>query len=259
MTYFERTGTASFLPTDHVRGAWREDEQHVAPALGLLTHLVEADHASRRGDGHRLAVGRLSFDILGTMPVEEVTTEVAVRRHGRTVELVEATMRHGGRDAVVLRAWLLRRGDTRAEQGSPVEPLPAPDDLPPWRPDEVWPGGFITSVDVRRHQHEPGRATTWVRPSVALLDEPVGDVARWAGVLDIANGMSVREDPRRVAFPNVDLTAHLVRDPVGEWVGLDTSVTFGTDGRGLTSSVLHDVEGVVGGVAQSLTVRPLAD
>ena len=88
MTYFERTGPASFLPTDHVRGAWREDEQHVAPALGLLAHLVEADHAARRTPEDRLAVSRLSFDILGTMPVEEVTTEVAVRRPGRTVELV---------------------------------------------------------------------------------------------------------------------------------------------------------------------------
>jgi hypothetical protein len=258
VTYFARTGPTTFLPTAHVRGAWREDEQHVAPALGLLTHLVESDHAHRR-PAERLAVSRLSFDILGTMPVAEVGTEVVVRRHGRTVELVEAAMSHGGRPAVVLRAWLLRRGDTATEQGSPVEPLPSPDDTPAWQADEVWPGGFITSVDVRRQQHEPGRARFWVRPSVPLLDEPVSSVARWAGVLDIANGMTVREDPRRVAFPNVDLTAHLVRDPVGEWVGFDTSVSFGADGRGLTSSVLHDVEGVVGGLAQSLTVRPLAD
>lgn len=256
MTYFERTGPAAFLPTDHVRGAWREDEQHVAPALGLLTHLVESDHAARRTSQERLAVSRLSFDILGTMPVEEVTTEVAVRRPGRTVELVEATISHAGRPAVVLRAWLLARGDTEAQHGTPVEPLPSPDDLPRWRPDDVWPGGFITSVDVRRHEVEPGRATFWVRPSVPLLDEPSSAVARWAGVLDIANGMTVREDPRRVAFPNVDLTAHLVRDPVGDWVGFDTSVTFGPDGRGLTGSVLHDTEGMVGGLAQSLTVRP---
>lgn len=257
MTYFERTGATSYLPTDHVRGGWREDEQHVAPALGLLTHLVEADHASRRQDD-RLTVGRLSFDILGTMPVAEVTAEVAVRRPGRTVELVEATLSHGGRPAVVLRAWLLQRGAADLA-GSSVEPLAPPEETPAWHPGEVWPGGFITSVDVRREQHEPGRARFWVRPSVPLLDEPVSPVARWAAVLDIANGMTVREDPRRVAFPNVDLTAHLVRDPVGEWVGFDTTVTFGPDGRGLTSSVLHDSDGVVGALAQSLTLRPLAD
>jgi hypothetical protein len=258
VTYFERRGEHAFLPTDHVRGAWREDEQHVAPALGLLTHCVEADHARRRTTD-RLAVSRLSFDILGTLPVAEVTVDVAVRRPGRTIELVEAVLSHDGRPAVVLRAWLLRRGDTAAVEGTPTEPLPRPDDVPAWDATGVWPGGFITSVDVRRSQHRPGRAQFWVRPSVPLVDEPVSPLARWAGVLDIANGMTVREDPRAVVFPNVDLTAHVVREPVGEWVGFDTSVSFGPDGRGLTSSVLHDVDGPVGSLAQSLTVRPLAD
>jgi hypothetical protein len=140
-----------------------------------------------------------------------------------------------------------------------VAPLPGPHDVPAWDGASLWPGGFIASVDVRRDQEQPGRARFWVRPRPALLDEPVSPLARWAGVLDIANGMTVREDPLTVAFPNVDLTAHLVREPVGEWVGFDTSVSFGPDGRGLTSSVLHDVDGPLGTLAQSLTVRPLAN
>ncbi len=201
-------------------------------------------------------MSRLSFDILGTLPVEEVEIEVAVRRPGRTVELVEATLAHAGRPAVVLRAWLLQRLDTASIEGTPTASLPHPDEVRTWDATDVWPGGFITSVDVRRVQDRPGRAQFWVRPAVPLLDEPVSPLARYAGVLDIANGMTVREDPRRVAFPNLDLTAHVVRDPVGEWVGFDTSVSFGPDGRGLTSSVLHDVAGPVGSLAQSLTVRP---
>jgi hypothetical protein len=59
-----------------------------------------------------------------------------------------------------------------------------------------------------------------------------------------------------VAFPNVDLTAHLVRSPEPGWLGFDTTVTFGPTGHGLTSSVLHDEHGPVGTLAQSLTVRP---
>lgn len=261
MSYFRRRDERTFLPTEHVRGAWREDEQHVSPALGLLAHCVEADHVARRRDtgAAPFAVSRLAYDILGTLPVEEVTVEVAVRRPGRTVELAEAVLSHAGRPAVVLRAWLLQRGDTAAIEGTPTAPLPSPEQLPAWDPAEVWPGGFIASVDVRREQAEPGRARTWVRAGVPLLDEPVSDLARWAALLDIANGMTVREDPRRVAFPNVDLTAHLLRDPVGDWIGFDTSVGFGPDGRGLTGSVLHDVSGPVGSLAQSLTVRPVGD
>jgi hypothetical protein len=59
-----------------------------------------------------------------------------------------------------------------------------------------------------------------------------------------------------VAFPNVDLTAHLFRAPRGEWLGFDTTVTFSADGLGLTSTVLHDVHGPIGTMAQMLTVRP---
>ncbi len=58
-------------------------------------------------------------------------------------------------------------------------------------------------------------------------------------------------------FPNVDLTVHLHRQPAGPWVGLDTSVVFGPDGCGLTTTVLHDRTGAVGRAEQLLTVRPL--
>ena len=45
--------------------------------------------------------------------------------------------------------------------------------------------------------------------------------------------------------------------PAGPRLGLDTTVTFGPDGVGLTASVLHDVSGPVGRAAQTLTLRPL--
>ena len=59
-----------------------------------------------------------------------------------------------------------------------------------------------------------------------------------------------------IAFPNIDLTAHLFAEPRGGWVGFDTTVSFGAEGLGLTSSVVHDIDGPIGTVAQMLTVRP---
>jgi hypothetical protein len=253
--YFERTGESTFRATEHVGGAWNTDEQHVAPALGLMTHLVESDHRRRRA-GEVLAISRLSFDILGVLPVDEVEVSVRVLRAGRTIELAEAELRHAGRPAVLLRAWLLAPGDTTALAGTDLAPLPPVGAVPAWDPTEVWPGGFIASAQVRRAQDGPGRARYWVRTDVPLVDEPTSPLASAAGLFDIANGMTVRADPRRVAFPNVDLTAHLVRSPQPGWLGFDTTVSFGPDGRGLTSSVLHDEQGPLGTVAQTLTVRP---
>lgn len=259
MAYFDRTGATTFRATEHTGGAWALDEQHIAPALGLLAHVVELDRDHRRPESPATALplARLSFDILGTLPIGDVTTTVTVLRPGRTIELVEATLSHGGRPAVILRAWLLQPRDTAAVAGSHTPRIPSPDDTAPWDPTSVWPGGFIESAQLRRAQTEPGRGHFWVRTDEPLVaDESVSPTAAAVGLLDIANGMTVREDPNKVAFPNVDLTAHLVRAPRAGWIGFDTSIAFGDNGIGLTSSVLHDEDGPIGSLNQILTLRP---
>lgn len=254
-SYFERVGRSSFRATSHVSGAWDPDVQHIAPALGLLVHVVESDRDSRRDDG--FVIARLSYDILGTVPVGLVDTTVRVARPGRTIELVEATLAHDGRNVVELRAWLMQSRDTARYAGTSHPRIAPPQEMPQWDPSTVWPGGFIASAEVRRTQHEPGRASYWVRTPVALLeDEEVSTYARAASLFDIANGMSVRVDPKEVAFPNVDLTAHLFAEPRSDWLGFDTTVALGPIGLGLTSSVIHDTEGPIGTISQCLTVRP---
>lgn len=246
----------SFQATGHAGGAWNAAEQHIAPSFGLLAHAIEVDRDAR-GDSH-LVIARLSYDILGTVPAEVIAdVDVAVIRPGRTIELVEATLTYAGRVVVLARAWLVKQYDTAALRGSALPPIPPPDELPEWNPSEVWPGGFIASAEVRRAEIEPGRAVSWVRTAVPLLDaESVSGTARAAGLLDIANGMAVRVDPREAAFPNLDLTAHFFAEPVGEWVGFDTAVSFGPTGIGLTHSIIHDQTGPIGTVSQILTVRP---
>ncbi|GAA4283902.1 thioesterase family protein [Brevibacterium daeguense] len=253
--YFVRTGPTSYRATAATSGAWNTEEQHIAPAIGLLVHLIEADFAQRRGDD--LVITQISCDILGTIPVAEMDYQVRVLRPGRTIELVEACLAHGGRTAVLLRAWLLKPGDTAGLAASPLPRIPPPEHHPEWPPAEVWPGGFIASLSCRRIEHEPGRASYWLTTGTPLVDDAQASaLARTVGLLDAANGMTVRADPTRVAFPNVDLTAHLFRRPFPGWIGFDTAVSFGGEGTGLTHSTLHDEDGPFGTLAQILTVRP---
>ena len=165
----------------------------------------------------------------------------------------------GGRAVLRARAWRLARHDTAAVAGGHPDPLPPPDGLASAQLSGVWPGGYIASLDVRPlSTPEPGRATVWLATPVALVaDEPVSELARFVGLVDTANGIAVRRSPREWMFPNVDLTIHLHRQPVGPWVGLDTTVVFGPDGSGLTTTVLHDRTGAVGRAEQLLTVRPV--
>ncbi len=253
--YFERLDEARFRATSAVQGAWNTDEQHIAPALGLIAHALERDHAARRTG--RLALSRISYDILGVLPLDTVDITTRVIRGGRSVELVEAALSHDGRPAVLARAWFLQVTDTRADAGSALASMPKLDEIEPWSASRIWPGEYVGTVEIRRRQREPGRAHAWMRPRIPLLeDEPISATARLLGLIDIANGISPRASPADLAFPNVDLTAHLIREPHGEWIGFDTTVSFGPEGAGLTQTVLHDERGPIGTAAQALTIRP---
>lgn len=148
--------------------------------------------------------------------------------------------------------------DTEKVAGGEAEPLPGPETAAPFALDGVWPGGYIRSIEARPvMEPRPGRNTVWVRAKVPVAaGEDPSDLARLIGLVDSANGIAVRQSPEEWLFPNVDLTVHLFRRPVGRWLGLDTTVVFGPDGLGLTSSALHDEAGHVGQAQQALTVRP---
>ena len=254
--YFERIDAGRFRATEHVGGAWNPAEQHIAPALGLLAHAIEADHRARRD--HVLTIGRLSYDILGTLPIDSVDIHISLLRPGRTIELVEARLSYEGRTAVIARAWLMQAYDSAPFAGTALPPIAPPETMEAWAPSSIWPGGFARTVETRKAQSEPGRAISWIRTAVALVGgEAVSPTARALAIVDIANGLTPRAAAKAVAFPNLDLTVHLFESPRGDWLGLDTTVSFGASGIGLTHSILHDMHGPIGIVSQCLTVRPV--
>ncbi|MGI5441493.1 thioesterase family protein [Streptomyces shenzhenensis] len=258
-SYYERIDEHRFKPTPHASGAWSPDEQHFSPLGGLVVHAVDGFLAERPDTG--LVPARISYDILGRPALDECEIRVETVRPGRTIELLEAVVLIAGRPVVRGRFWLLAGLDTTAVAGGAGARLPAPEGLDRWAMSDLWPGGYIASLDVRTvAPPEPGRTTAWVTTDLDLVaGEPAGPLARYVTLVDTANGIAVRQSPTAWMFPNVDLTLHLHRRPAGRWAGLDTTVVFGPTGQGLTSTVLHDADGPVGHAQQILTVRPLTD
>ncbi|WP_109471064.1 thioesterase family protein [Ornithinimicrobium cavernae] len=254
MSYYLPLGDGVYRPTVHAQGAWSEHEQHMAPASGLLTHAIEA-HQPRED----LQLARLSFDILGMIRHEDSTIRTRTLRAGRTIELVEATMSSGGRDVIRASAWRLSVQDTSAVAGLTSDALPAPDGLVTWDGMDVWPGGYIDSLELRPvEEPDPGRGRVWLRTPHDLVEgEASTDLARFVGLVDTANGIAVRTSPAEWMFPNTDLTIHFHRAPTGRWVGLDTRVEWGTTGLGVNATTLHDEHGPVGHALQVITLRPM--
>jgi hypothetical protein len=77
-----------------------------------------------------------------------------------------------------------------------------------------------------------------------------------AAAADFGNGVSAALDWNEHVFINADLTVYVARPPRGEWVGLDSRTLVEPDGVGLSESVLHDSDGVIGSAAQALLVGP---
>jgi len=252
--FYTRLGPDLYAPTIHTQGAWRDDEQHMAPVSGIMAHAI--DRHEPRED---MQLARISYDVLGMIPARPSHVEVRTTRPGRTIELVEAVLSVDDRPVVRAEAWRLARHDSTDVAGVELDPIPGPDELEPWEGNDTWDGGYIRGLEFRTDPaRRPGRTRTWIRTDNALVEgescSPTTDLIR---LVDTANGIAVRVSPRKWMFPNVDLTIHLFREPVRGWVGFDTRVSMGTTGLGLTATTLHDVAGPVGRAEQVLTVRRL--
>ncbi|MCM1011126.1 MULTISPECIES: thioesterase family protein [unclassified Brevibacterium] len=250
-SYYVRRGEDRFVSTLHSQGAWQPGEQHLAPASGLILAEVE-----RRLPSDKI-VSRISYDILGVIHSGEFTIDVDVVRPGRTIELVEARMRHGDRVSIAARVWRLLGSDTADVADHEWTHLPDPEFVPAVPFAQRWSGGFIASLEGRQADDaRPGYARSWIRSPFPLVDGEVDPpTAALVKLVDTANGLAVRVDPATTFFPNVDLTIHLTRTPEPGWVGFETRVAFGATGIGETASVLSDATGPLGTAAQSLTVR----
>lgn len=251
--FYEQLDEGRFRATPHTAGPWSDKAQHLGPVSALLAR--ELERCEPRGD---TAVRRVSVDVLGPVPVDELEITSEVLRPGRSVELVSAQLSAGGRVAATARAWRMVRGDTAQQAGGAADPLDDPASWPELPVLNGWNSGYAAAVEWRMAEGLPlGRARVWARPRVPLLngEEPSG-LQRTLTVADSASGVSSRLDLQEWMFINTDLTVHLHREPAGDWVGMDAESVVGADGAGTATSVLHDASGAVGRSEQALLVTP---
>jgi hypothetical protein len=248
--FYEPLGDGRFRSTEHTAGPWDVRSQHAGPPAALLGRALEGTEPR---DGTLLA--RVTFEILGPVPVAEVEVESQVVRPGRTVELLEAQLSAGGRPVMTARAW--RLPFTEAPAAGPVPaPLPRPDEETP-PPHDF---GYGHAVELRFAAggwFEHGPATAWTRLKVGVVpgEEP-SPMQRVLAVADSGNGISAVMSWDEWLFINPELTVHVLRPPEGDWVVLDAATTIATGGAALARSVLSDESGPVAYGAQSLLVAP---
>ena len=246
-----------YLATELTRGPWDPGAQHAGPPAALLGRELE-----RLPDAGEFQVGRVTCEILRSVPIGPVAASARIVRPGRRVQLLEAELRGAdGEPLMRASAWRIRT--------APVEIPPAalPAEEPPIGPEhgseaEFFPTGqelgYHSAMEVRFLEGgflEPGPAKVWLRMRQPLLGgEQPSPLQRVLVTADVGNGVSAALDYRRYLFINVDLTLHLERLPVGEWVCVDAATLPQPNGIGTAESVLSDERGRIGRALQTLLV-----
>jgi hypothetical protein len=253
-SFYLPLGDGTWLATVHTAGPWDPRAQHGGPPSALLGRAIQ--RCAPRDD---MIVARFTCEILGAIPVGELTVRARVSRPGRSVELLEAVAAAGGREVARASAWrVLRAG---SEPVPPRAALPPPlAGTVPAEPPSGWGDGYLSAVEWRPAHGSfstPGPAAVWARLRYPLVpDEETGPLERVLAVADSGSGISGELDFADWLFINPELTVHLHREAAGEWICLDAHTVISRGGAGLASTVLSDLDGPIGLGAQSLLVAP---
>lgn len=244
-----------FVATALASGPWDPNAQIGGAPAALLAREFE-----RVPCPQGLVVARLTYDFIRPAPIGPVEIHTELTRAGRRVQLLDAVMRADGAVVVRARALRLQAADAGGAHSKEMTPPAGPE---AGRTGEL-PGlhrpRFATdAVEVRfiAGGFGGGPATAWFRLTHPLVagEEPT-PLQRLAAASDFGAGLSGTLPREEYLFINADLTVYIERQPVGEWICLESETRIARDGIGVTDSVLYDLRGRVGRATQALLVAP---
>jgi hypothetical protein len=250
-----------FVPTEQARGPWDPRALHGGAPAGLVAAAFE-----RLEPGAELRIGRLSFEFLRPIPLAPLSLSTRIVRPGRRVQELAAELRAG--DELIVRASAVRVQEVprAAADVAPAvlaadAPMPPPSSGKPVRfaLNNSSDSSFAATAMEMRWLGDPralGPGRVWMRLRHPLVgDEPLTPLARLVATSDFCNGVSAALPFDRFLFINADLTIHLQRPPLGEWIGLDARTLLHDGGSGMAEGVLHDEHGPLGRAFQTLVIQ----
>lgn len=256
---FTRQGDA-WHPSVLSRGPWDPRAQHGGAPCGLFAHVAEQAMGE---PGWQL--GRLTVELVRPVPVSPLRTEL-VKQASRATARLSIDLFDGSTLVARAHALMLRQ-----------QAMQLPEDVPGWTPDRLLPlpadcgeklripglpegvSFYSSAVETRLAQgdpSQPGGGAAWFRLVVPFVEGmPTSPAMRAIAAADFGNGLSWVLPARRFVFANADLSLHLHRQPVGEWIGLQSQTQADASGAGLTLSRLFDEQGSIGVAVQTLVLR----
>lgn len=249
---FVRDGE-SYTATELALGPWYPGALHGGPPAALLAHVL-SDAVSAPG----LRLARITLELVRPVPVGPLTVSVQTVRPGRRVTLVDGFLRDA--DGVeVTRARALFVAPSQLD-ATPVQapPFAGPEDGAPNDWQSPTPMFATHGMEIRFVQgafRAVGPSIAWFRLAAPLIaGEPLYGIDRVAAAGDFGNGIAPALSWEEHVFINPDLTVHVEREPVDEWVALQSHTRVQYGSVGFAESVIWDRRGRIGRAVQTLLV-----
>lgn len=242
-------------------GFWQPHVEATGPFRGLhggavsgLIAAVMEEKAREEGWGIPLAVSVL---ILRPAPLERLETRIEVLRAGGRTAMLETSLVAG--DKLIAKGTGVFVKPISLSEAARLQAAPAatdPSGLTPWsaRGPQTR-TTFFDALDIR----DDNKGMKWGRMKRPMVpfDAPFANLFAFAD-----NGTpywlsSTAFWPPPWGFPNIDITVHASRAPVGPWVGVEPTSDWRADGMGLTDSKLYDEAGPLGRACQTVVLTPV--
>lgn len=262
LAVFTRHGD-TWHPSALSRGPWDPRAQHGGAPCGLFAHVAEQAMGEACWQ-----LGRLTVELVRPVPVSPLRTEVA-KQASRATARISIDLFDGSTLVARAHALMLRQ-----------QAMSLPDDVPGWTPGRLLPlpadcseklripglpdgvsfyGNAVETRNAQGDPSQPGGGAAWFRLAVPFVEGmPASPAMRAIAAADFGNGLSWVLPASRYVFANADLSLHLHRQPMGEWIGLQSQTQVDASGAGVTLSRLFDEQGSIGVAAQTLVLRERA-
>ena len=245
--------------TDLARGPWDPGALHGGPVSAMLALGIES-----LDPAEGFVVSRLTVDLERPVPPHRpLILRAEVTRPGRKVQLGESTLSLDGRVLARARALWIRRGQLELPDTEVAlsEPAPQSDGMFQTPSMSATYEAFHNAANEHRFVDgnwiDRGPVFVWIRLLVPLLaDRPLSPLQRVAAAADFGNGVSGILPWENYTFINPDLTIHLHRPLVSEWVGLRAKTHASSIGVGFAESEVFDRLSRIGRSVQSLLIEP---
>ncbi len=256
---YERDGDA-FVATGATRGGWHHGGQSGGAVLALLGHVLEDVPTLTP-----MSLTRMTADIVRPVPIATpMTIATEVTREGKRIQVVDLVVVADGEVCTRARALRIRDEDLSGVDMpsttdlDPAAAVPPPDELDAVDRHEGCADFLRFGAELRRTT-EPidGMHAACVRLRLPVVDgEPVRPTSLVTLPMDCVNLIGVQGLPAGASAMNADVSAHVMRAPVGEWVTMTGNTRFATSvGHGFSSAIMSDERGVFGSTSTTQIVQ----